>query len=97
MNERPCPGSRNAVATAAGDGGAARGRRPTTVELLERPDSVLTRSDLAQLGWPRRAIDAIYKGCPVIAVPGFSRAVISTPAYLEFVETWTYRGDKVRP
>jgi hypothetical protein len=37
---------------------------------LERPDAFLSRSDLAELGLPRRAIDAVFRGCPVIAFPG---------------------------
>jgi hypothetical protein len=64
---------------------------------LERPDAFLSRSDLAELGLPRRAIDAVFRGCPVIAFPGYSKPLIRVVDYQAFVEASTYRGDRVRP
>jgi hypothetical protein len=71
--------------------------RPPAAERLANPHAVLTRSDLAELGWERRAVDAIVRGCGVVAIPGYSRPVVRVAAYLEFVERNTYRGDRVRP
>jgi len=70
--------------------------RPTAADRLANPDAVLTRSDLRELGWERRAVDAIVRGCPVVAVPGYSRPVVLVRDYLELLERSTYRGDRVR-
>jgi hypothetical protein len=69
---------------------------PPAAERLENPLAVLTRSDLAELGWSRRGVDAIMRGCPVIVVPGFSRPVVKVADYRAFLEEHTYRGDRVR-
>jgi len=71
--------------------------RPTAADRLANPDAVLTRSDLRELGWERRAVDAIVRGCPVVAVPGYSRPVVLVRDYLELLERSTYRDDRVRP
>jgi hypothetical protein len=64
---------------------------------LGNPDAVLSRTDLRELGWERRAVDAIVRACPAVAIPGYSRTVILVGDYLTFVEEHTYRGDRVRP
>ena len=71
--------------------------RPAAVERLANPDAFLSRSDLRDLGLERRAIDAIFRACPVVAFPGYSRPLIRVADYLAFVEQYTYRGDRVRP
>jgi hypothetical protein len=73
------------------------GHRSALTERLSEPNAVLTRSDLAELGWPRRGVDAVVRGCGVVAVPGYSRPVVRVADYLAFVERNTYRGDRVRP
>ena len=51
--------------------GAERKRaRPPAVERLANPEAVLCRSDLRELGYERRAIDAVFRACPIIALPG---------------------------
>jgi hypothetical protein len=72
-------------------------RRSSTADRLANPAAVLTRSDLRELGWERRAVDAIVRGCPAVAIPGYSRTVILVSDYLELIEASTYRGDRVRP
>jgi hypothetical protein len=57
---------------------------------------VLTRSDLRELGWERRAVDSIVRACPAVAIPGYSRTVVRVADYLAFVEQHTYRRDRVR-
>jgi hypothetical protein len=57
----------------------------------------MTRSDLAELGWPRRGIDAIYRRLPVVVVPGFARPMVRVADYLALLESFTYRDDQVRP
>jgi len=64
---------------------------------LANPDAVLYRTDLRVLGWQRRAVDAIFRACPVGAVPGYDRTVIFVRDYWAFIEINTYRDDRVRP
>jgi hypothetical protein len=71
--------------------------RPSPAERLENPAAFLSRSDLAQLGLERRAVDAVFRACPVISLPGYSRPLIRVCDYLELVERSTYRDDRVRP
>jgi hypothetical protein len=70
--------------------------RPSAADRLANPDAVLSRSDLRELGWERRAVDAIVRGCGVVAIPGYSRPVVLVRDYLAFVESNTYRRDRVR-
>jgi len=41
-------------------------------ERLQLDDGFLSRGDLGELGLPRRAVDAIFRACPVVAFPGYS-------------------------
>jgi hypothetical protein len=66
-------------------------------ERLDVRQGFLTRGDLATLGLPRRAIDAVFRACPVVAFPGYSKPLIRVGDYLAFVEASTYCGDRVRP
>jgi hypothetical protein len=70
--------------------------RLSAAERLTNPDAVLTRTDLRELGWERRAVDAIVRACPAVAIPGYSRTVILVRDYLAFLEQHTFRGDRVR-
>lgn len=72
-------------------------RRPTPAERLASPEAFLSRSDLRELGLERRAIDACFRGCPVVAFPGYSRPLILVRDFLEWRERCTYRNDRVRP
>jgi hypothetical protein len=72
-------------------------RRPSPATLLATPGALLTRSHLRELGLERRAIDAIFRRLPVVALPGYSRPLIRAEHYLELVEEHTYRDDTVRP
>ena len=71
--------------------------RPPAADRLANPDAVLTRSDLAELGYERRAIDAIFRACPVEVWDGYSRPMIRVSDFIEWRERSTYRGDRVRP
>jgi hypothetical protein len=74
--------------------------RPSAADRLANPDAVLSRSDLRDLGYERRAIDAIFANCPVVDLPGYSRPLVRVSDYLALVEAHTYddrRGDRVRP
>jgi hypothetical protein len=71
--------------------------RPDAVERLANPDAFLSRSDLRDLGLERRAVDAVFRACPVVALPGYRRPLIRVSDYLALVEESTYRGDRVRP
>jgi hypothetical protein len=72
-------------------------RRPSPAKLLGTPGALLTRSHLRELGLERRAIDAVFRRLPVVALPGYSRPMIRAEQYLELVEQHTYRDDRVRP
>jgi hypothetical protein len=76
---------------------AAPRRRPSPAELLETPGALLTRSHLRELGFERRAIDAIFRMLPVVSLPGYARPMIRADHYLQLVEQHTYRDDRVRP
>ncbi len=71
-------------------------QRPLPAELLETPGALLTRSHLRGLGLERRAIDAVFRALPVVALPGYSRPMIRAEQYLALVEQHTYRDDRVR-
>jgi hypothetical protein len=45
-------------------------------DLLETPGALLTRSHLRELGLERRAVDAVFRALPVVALPGYSRPLI---------------------
>jgi hypothetical protein len=71
--------------------------RPSAAELLDRPGAVLSRTDLRELGWERRAVDAIFRQLDVIFLPGYKRGHVRREDYLALLESSTYRGDRVRP
>ncbi len=72
-------------------------RVPPAVERLACGQGFLTRSDLAALGLERRAVDAVFRALPVVALPGYSRPLVRVKDYLDLIESNTFRGDRVRP
>jgi hypothetical protein len=73
-------------------------------ELLERlklPEAVLSRTDLATLGWQRRAVDAIFRECArregVVILPGYRRPMVRVATYQTVVTESTYGNDRVWP
>jgi hypothetical protein len=71
-------------------------RRPAA-DLLTTHGALLTRSHLRELGLERRAVDAVFRALPVVALPGYSRPMIRVDEYLALIEQHTYRDDRVRP
>lgn len=73
----------------------------TLQERLELADGVLRRTDLAELGFPRRAVDAIFRECRrregVVVLPGYSRPMIRVVTYHAVIADCTYGDDRVRP
>jgi hypothetical protein len=65
---------------------------PSVAELLATPDALLTRSHLRELGLERRAVDAVFRACPIVALPGYSRPVIRVRDYLALLAESTYDG-----
>lgn len=65
--------------------------------LLTRQDALLTRSHLRELGLERRAIDAVFRACPVVHLPGYRRPLIRVGDYRALIDASTYAGDRVRP
>ena len=70
--------------------------RPSPAERLTRPEAFLSRTDLRELGLERRAVDAVFRACPEVILPGYSRPLIRVSDYLALIEESTYRGDRVR-
>jgi hypothetical protein len=66
--------------------------RPSAAERLGNGDAFLSRGDLRELGLERRAVDAVFRACPVVALPGYSRTLIRVGDYLALVEQSTYDG-----
>jgi hypothetical protein len=71
--------------------------RSRATALLELPDALLTRSDLRALGLERRAVDAVFRALPVVALPGYSRPLIRAHDYVELIAQHTYGAGRVRP
>jgi hypothetical protein len=69
----------------------------SAAERLANLEAVLSRTDLRDLGYERRAVDAIMRALPCVKLPGYSRPLVRVSDYLELVERCTYDGDKVRP
>ena len=59
---------------------------------LENPEAVLSRSDLRELGYERRAVDAIFRACSVVVLPGYARPLIRVADYHAFLERCTHDG-----
>jgi hypothetical protein len=70
---------------------------PPPAERLSREGAFLSRSDLRELGLDRRAVDAVFRACPVVALPGYARPLVKVEDYRDLVERSTYRDDRVRP
>jgi hypothetical protein len=66
--------------------------RPSAAELLATPEALLTRTHLRELGLERRAVDAVFRACPVVIFPGYSRPVIRVRDYLTLVEESLHDG-----
>lgn len=71
-------------------------RHRELVERLELPEALLSRTDLRELGLPRRAVDAVFLELDVVVLPGFSRPFVRVCDYLGLVERCTFRDDRVR-
>ena len=39
-----------------------------------------------------RAVDAVFRACPVVVLPGYSRPVVQVRDYLELLDRSTYDG-----
>ena len=95
MNDR----TRNISSSCEGDlnRGVYKAGTPAAAELLETPGALLSRTHLRELGLERRAVDAVFRALPVVALPGYSRPLIRAEDYRALIEATLYRGDRVRP
>jgi hypothetical protein len=66
--------------------------RPTAAELLATPEALLTRTHLRELGLERRAVDAVFRACPIVVLPGYSRPVVRVRDYLALLDAHTHDG-----
>jgi hypothetical protein len=60
-------------------------------------DGFLSRTDLRDLGLERRAVDSIFRACPIVSLPDYSRPLIRIRDYVSFIDANTFHGDRVRP
>ena len=65
-------------------------------ERLAMPEALLSRTDVAGLGLPRRAVDSVFRELDVVVLPGFSRPFVRVADYLDLVHRSTYKDDRVR-
>jgi hypothetical protein len=63
---------------------------------LNREGALLSRGDLRELGLERRAVDAVFRACPVVVLPGYSRPLIRVRDDRELIDRSTYDGSRVR-
>jgi hypothetical protein len=66
--------------------------RPTAAELLATPEALLTRTHLRELGLDRRAVDAVFRACRIVALPGYSRSVVRVRNYLALLDESIHDG-----
>jgi hypothetical protein len=64
---------------------------------METPGALLTTSDLAALGLPRKAIESVLRQVPVVYLDGYRRPLVRVEDYRKLVERSLDRGDRVRP
>jgi hypothetical protein len=69
---------------------------PSPAVRLQNPDALLSRTDLRELGLERRAVDAVFRACDVVVLPGYSRPLIRVSDYIALIERSTYDGERVR-
>jgi hypothetical protein len=90
--------AREKVSEKPGTSREAGSKRLAVNDRLASPGAVLSRGDLRELGYERRAIDAIFRALPIIALPGYSRPLVRVADYLELVDRSTLDGrSRVRP
>jgi hypothetical protein len=74
--------------------------RPTAAERVRVPEALLSRSDLRELGLERRAVDVVFRECPIVVLPGYARPLIRVRDYLALLDGATVCercADRVRP
>lgn len=69
---------------------------PPAADRLTVAGAFLSRGDLRDLGLERRAVDSVFRACPVVVLPGYSRPLIRVEDYQALIEASTYSGDRVR-
>jgi hypothetical protein len=74
--------------------------RPSPADRLQVPEALLSRGDLRELGLERRAVDAVFRECPVVILPGYRRPLVRVADYLALLDGSTYCdrcGNRVKP
>lgn len=75
--------------------------RADLLERLELDEAFLSRTDLATLGLPRRAVDAVFRAAArrdgVVVLPGYSRPMLQVSTYRAVLAESTYGLDRVWP
>jgi hypothetical protein len=65
---------------------------PSACTLLATPGALLSRSHLRELWLERRAVDAVFRACDVVVLPGYSRPLVRVADYLALLERSTHDG-----
>ena len=71
--------------------------RPSAAERLGNGDAFLSRGDLRELGLERRAVDSIFRVCPNVQFPGYSRTVIRVRDFVAPTEETPIAATKSGP
>jgi len=66
--------------------------RPSAAERLQNPNAFLSRTDLRELGLERRAVDAVFRACDVVVLPGYARPLVRVEDYRELLARSTHDG-----
>jgi hypothetical protein len=69
--------------------------RPSAADLLQTPGALLTTSDMAELGLDRRAVEAVFRHCPHVLIPGYRRPMVVSDVLRRFLDQSTHdnRGE----
>jgi hypothetical protein len=70
--------------------------RPSAAARLANPGAFFSRGDLRELGLERRAVDAVFRACDIVVLPGYSRPLIRVADYLALLDESTYSRTRVR-
>ena len=74
--------------------------RPSAAERVRVPEALLSRSDLREPGLERRAVDVVFRECPIVVLPGYKRPLVRVADYLALLDGATVCdrcGNRDRP
>jgi hypothetical protein len=71
---------------------------PPPEDRLDNLDAFYSRTDLAELGLERRAVDAVFRALPTVHLPGYKCPLIRVADFRALIDERSYDGKtSVRP